>query len=226
MTNGTWILLMLAAVLTVGYLCYLLGRRNSTQQQEIDRLEAELAQAREKADQVKAGVSSHFEQSAVLFGTLAKDYRAFLDHFSQSARSLGLSEGRTEELMEQVVRPLLGRSRDPDPPARVAAPASGSPGPESPRAGGAAASEDADAATAEAASAGEVARQPGAGREPPRETAREASAKAAPPERPPGNGDGQDRQAGATTEPAATAAPPRRNGANGDQAKRPEARGG
>ena len=66
MTTGSWVLLMLAAVVTVGYGGYLLGRRNSTQQQEIDRLEQDLNAARQRADQIKAGVNTHFEQSAVI----------------------------------------------------------------------------------------------------------------------------------------------------------------
>jgi len=106
-STAAWLLLMLAAVVTTGCVCYLLGRRDSSQQREIDRLEAELSQEREQAERLRAGVGSHFERSAALFGSLARDYRAFLDHFSASARELGLSQGRTEELLEEVARPLL-----------------------------------------------------------------------------------------------------------------------
>lgn len=111
MSTAAWLLLMLAAVVTTGCVCYLLGRRDSSQQREIDRLEAELSQEREQAERLRAGVGSHFERSAVLFGSLARDYRAFLDHFSASARELGLSQGRTEELLEEVARPLLAHRR-------------------------------------------------------------------------------------------------------------------
>jgi len=118
MNTESWLLLMIAAVITAGYGGYLLGRRNSEQRQEIDRLEQELNAARERADQIKSGVNTHFERSAVIFGQLAKDYRQFLDHFQSSAKELGLSEGRAEELLDQVARPLL--AHDQEPPAAAA----------------------------------------------------------------------------------------------------------
>lgn len=118
MNTESWLLLMIAAVITAGYGGYLLGRRNSEQRQEIERLEQELNAARERADQVKSGVNTHFERSAVIFSQLAKDYRQFLDHFQSSAKELGLSEGRAEELLDQVARPLL--AHDQEPPAAAA----------------------------------------------------------------------------------------------------------
>jgi uncharacterized membrane-anchored protein YhcB (DUF1043 family) len=107
-------LLIVAVAISACYACYRLGCRKSNNPDEIDRLNAEIdrlnveqASVQERVEQVKTGVNGHFEQSAVLFGALAKDYRAFLDHFSQSARDLGLSEGQSENLLEQATRPLL-----------------------------------------------------------------------------------------------------------------------
>lgn len=121
MTLELWIGLIIVAAGAA----FFIGRLSASKRAEIDALnaeverlkgqletnrqqaDAELAAAETKAEQVEAGVSSHFEQSAVLFGKLAQDYRAFLEHFSESAQQLGLSEARSRELIEQVTSPLI-----------------------------------------------------------------------------------------------------------------------
>ncbi|MGK0170859.1 MAG: hypothetical protein ACI9W2_002586 [Gammaproteobacteria bacterium] len=127
-----------AAGVVRGYLGDLLGSRNLVRQEKMDRLEEELVEARDRAEQaeagvnlqqentdrleqeldeargragqVNAGINVHFEQSAVLFGQLARDYGAFLSHLQTSARELGLSEGQTENLLERAARPLLSHA--------------------------------------------------------------------------------------------------------------------
>ena len=102
-----WIVLLLLASGGSAWIGYTYARRQGPSQSDLDALEAELDEARQQAESVQANVNEHFEQSAILFGRLANDYREFIDHFSSSAQSLGLSEGRARELLEQGFQPML-----------------------------------------------------------------------------------------------------------------------
>lgn len=121
MSPEFWIALVIATVAA-----FFIGRKSASQradalntrldalQGELDttreRAEAELAQAQADAAAVEEGVTSHFEQSAVLFGNLAKDYRAFFEHFSNSAQQLGVSEGVARQLLAQLDEPLISET--------------------------------------------------------------------------------------------------------------------
>lgn len=107
MSTEIWILLVLVAAAAAALITFFLARRGAPTRKQLNDLEAELETARNSAKQVEGRVSEHFERSAVLFGHLAKDYKAFLDHYSESAQALGLSEGRARELLEQGYQPLL-----------------------------------------------------------------------------------------------------------------------
>jgi uncharacterized membrane-anchored protein YhcB (DUF1043 family) len=102
-----WILLLVGVAAVAAAVGYAIARRNAPSEAELEALREELAGARSDAEAVQSSVNEHFEQSAVLFGKLAKDYREFLEHFSTSAQELGLSEGRARELLEQGFQPLL-----------------------------------------------------------------------------------------------------------------------
>jgi|GEM_PF-2173896 len=88
------------------------ARRGAPTQAELDALREELQTSQQKAEKVQSDVAGHFEQSAVLFGRLAHDYRAFLEHFSESARELGISDSMARELLERADQPLLGSDSD------------------------------------------------------------------------------------------------------------------
>ncbi|MCB1684055.1 MAG: DUF1043 family protein [Pseudomonadales bacterium] len=107
MSTEIWILLVFAAAAASALITFFLARRGAPTRKQLNDLETELETARNNAKQVEGRVSEHFERSAVLFGHLAKDYKAFLDHYSDSAQALGLSEGRARELLEQGYQPLL-----------------------------------------------------------------------------------------------------------------------
>jgi len=102
-----WIAIVLFASGLSGWIGFAYARKDVPKQSELDALAAELEEARSQAETVQSDVSEHFEQSALLFGKLAADYREFLDHFSASAQNLGLSESRARELLEQGFQPLL-----------------------------------------------------------------------------------------------------------------------
>jgi uncharacterized membrane-anchored protein YhcB (DUF1043 family) len=107
-----WIVIVLAASALSGWIGYAYARKDAPKQSELDEMAAELEAARVQAQSVEANVNEHFEQSAMLFGKLAADYREFLDHFSASAQNLGLSEARARELIEQGFQPLLTHEED------------------------------------------------------------------------------------------------------------------
>jgi len=102
-----WIVIVLLASGLSGWIGYAYAKKDAPKQSAIDAMTAELEEARGQAESVQANVSEHFEQSAMLFGKLAADYREFLDHFESSAQNLGLSEARARELIEQGFQPLL-----------------------------------------------------------------------------------------------------------------------
>ena len=102
-----WIVIVLLASGLSGWIGYALAKREAPKQSDLDAMAAELDEARQQAESVQDNVSEHFEQSALLFGKLAADYREFLDHFESSAQNLGLSEARARELIEQGFQPLL-----------------------------------------------------------------------------------------------------------------------
>jgi len=107
-----WILLLLLASAVAAAAGYAYARRGVPSQSDLEALQNELDAARKQAEKVQADVSGHFEQSAVLFGRLAHDYRAFLEHFSKSAQELGISESMAHELLQRADQPLLGQDED------------------------------------------------------------------------------------------------------------------
>ncbi|MEE8079104.1 MAG: DUF1043 family protein, partial [Pseudomonadales bacterium] len=106
MTVELWIALFAALAIgaTVGFV---FAKRNAPKKSELDALRDQLHAAQTETVEIREGVSDHFEQSAVLFGRLAQDYRSFVEHFSESAQTLGISEGHARELLEQATQPLV-----------------------------------------------------------------------------------------------------------------------
>jgi len=105
-TVELWIALFAALAIgaTVGFV---FAKRNAPKKSELEALRDQLHTAQTETAEIREGVSDHFEQSAVLFGRLAQDYRSFVEHFSESAQTLGISEGHARELLEQATQPLV-----------------------------------------------------------------------------------------------------------------------
>lgn len=108
---------------------YWIGRATSSDRREAGMLRRDLESTREELRTTRERVNGHFEQSARLFGSLAEDYRALYDHFSDTARRLGFSESETESLLEQADRHLLEGSRRRAGPEEPATSARGQGGP-------------------------------------------------------------------------------------------------
>jgi uncharacterized membrane-anchored protein YhcB (DUF1043 family) len=109
---GALFALVIAIIVVGGAAGFAVGRRTATDVKRIASLEAEITSQREALDRVNAGINSHFEESAKLFGQLAQDYRAFFDHFTASATDLGLSERRAEAIRAAVETKLLADKPD------------------------------------------------------------------------------------------------------------------
>lgn len=114
MSAELWIVLLLVASAVSAWIGFAYARRSGPSPADVEALESALDEARAQAEGVQANVNEHFEQSALLFGRLAKDYREFLDHFSASAQALGLSESRARELIEQGFQPVLTHDSVPE----------------------------------------------------------------------------------------------------------------
>ena len=112
MAAEIWILLIILASAVAAGAGFFFARRGAPSRSEIDSLQEELEVARKQATTVQDNVTGHFEQSALLFGRLAHDYRDFLEHFSESAKDLGIDEVRARELLERADLPLLGDNRN------------------------------------------------------------------------------------------------------------------
>ncbi len=112
MAAEIWILLIILTSAVAAGAGFAFARRGAPSQTEIDSLQQELELARKQATAVQDNVTEHFEQSALLFGRLAHDYRDFLEHFSESAKDLGIDEVRARELLERADLPLLGDNRN------------------------------------------------------------------------------------------------------------------
>jgi uncharacterized membrane-anchored protein YhcB (DUF1043 family) len=98
---------LLATLGIGGIIGWVTARRGVPKRSELDALQQKLDAAHAETEEIRTGVGDHFEQSAVLFGRLAQDYRAFIEHFSESAQALGISELRARELLEQASQPLV-----------------------------------------------------------------------------------------------------------------------
>jgi len=107
-----WIGLIVVVGLVSAGAGYWFARRGAPSHSDVESLRGELAAAQKQAESVEESVTTHFEQSALLFGRLAHDYRAFLEHFSESAKDLGISEVLARELLERADAPLLGHSSE------------------------------------------------------------------------------------------------------------------
>lgn len=112
MAAEIWILLMIIVGAAAAGAGFAYGRRGGPSQADLDAVQQQLDQARSEAAAVQENVTGHFERSALLFGRLAHDYRDFLEHFSESAQELGISEIRARELLERADLPLLGDQRN------------------------------------------------------------------------------------------------------------------
>jgi uncharacterized membrane-anchored protein YhcB (DUF1043 family) len=114
MTIEVWILALIAATVTAGAIGFVAGRRRSTEHQRINALETELKDAEQRLREMDEGINEHFEESAELFGQLARDYRKFFQHFATSAGKLGVAEDRTDAMLASAQARLLADERGPE----------------------------------------------------------------------------------------------------------------
>ena len=110
-----WFFAVLAVVLAAAG--FWAGRVTSPDRREVEVLRRRLDSTQAELQKVREQVNGHFRQSARLFGSLAQDYRALYEHFSETAQELGFTENETRVLLEPADQHLLGanRSHDPEP---------------------------------------------------------------------------------------------------------------
>jgi uncharacterized membrane-anchored protein YhcB (DUF1043 family) len=97
-----WILISVAVAIVAAVAGFFGGRASAPNEQRVREMSQERDQARAEAEQVRGEVARHFDESARMFGRLAQDYRAFFEHFAETAQNLGMSEGRARELLHRA----------------------------------------------------------------------------------------------------------------------------
>lgn len=102
MTVAYWITILVAAVAIAAAAGFAAGRGSAPSEQRLRTMTRERDAARAEAEQVRAEVDRHFEESARMFGRLADDYRTFFEHFARTAQQLGMSEGRARALLHEA----------------------------------------------------------------------------------------------------------------------------
>jgi len=106
-----WVLIIIVAAVIAAVAGFFGGRATAAGEKEVRTMAAERDAAKNEADEMRAEMGRHFEESARMFGRLANDYRSFFEHFAQTAQNLGMSEGRARELLQQA-DPRLAESEN------------------------------------------------------------------------------------------------------------------
>jgi len=101
MTAEYWLVAAFGLAIALG-IGWFIGRRTAPTQHEVVKAQKERDEALAEVDRVRGEITRHFEESAGMFGRLADDYRTFFEQFAQTAQNLGMSEGRTRELLRQA----------------------------------------------------------------------------------------------------------------------------
>jgi len=123
MTAEYWLVAAFGLAIALG-IGWFIGRRTAPTRHEVVKAQKERDEACAEVDRVRGEITRHFEESANMFGRLADDYRTFFEHFAETARNLGVSEGRARELLRQADPRLVadqsvaGSESAPDPEAR------------------------------------------------------------------------------------------------------------
>ncbi|MCP3689083.1 MAG: YhcB family protein [Gammaproteobacteria bacterium] len=97
--NSIWLVgvFALTAGVLIGALAY---RLFATSVKDVDKVKAELNEARQELDQYKSGVTQHFDKTAELVNDLAQNYVKVYQHLAEGAQTLGASKS-FKDLIEQ-----------------------------------------------------------------------------------------------------------------------------
>ncbi len=82
-----WIISLVLIAISAA-VAYTFGKRSSPAQQQINELESIVLEKEAELQQYKKQVTSHFEQSAKLFGKVTEEYQALYHFMANSSQSL------------------------------------------------------------------------------------------------------------------------------------------
>lgn len=105
MTEQTWWLVGVAAVLAAAVIGFFVGRNSGGARKRVEVLEAELSRQQDELSDYRREVESHFDQTATLFGSLAGSYKELFEHLSSGYEKL--SGGSSRQLFMGKVGGLL-----------------------------------------------------------------------------------------------------------------------
>ncbi|HCZ17216.1 MAG TPA: hypothetical protein DHV85_22150 [Candidatus Accumulibacter sp.] len=108
MTEQTWWLVGVGAVLAAAVIGFLLGRSKlGGANQRVDALEAEISRQKEELAGYKREVETHFDKTASLVASMAGSYRELFEHLSSGQEQL--SSGAARQLVgDRAVGLLVG----------------------------------------------------------------------------------------------------------------------
>ncbi|WP_313953309.1 ZapG family protein [Accumulibacter sp.] len=105
MTEDTWWLVGIVAVLAAAVIGFFVGRNSGGARKRVEVLEAEVSRQKEELSDYRREVESHFDHTATLFGSLAGSYKDLFDHLSSGYEKL--SGGSARQLFRGKVGGLL-----------------------------------------------------------------------------------------------------------------------
>lgn len=105
MTEDTWWLVGIVAVLAAAVIGFFVGRNSGGARKRVEVLEEEVSRQKEELADYRREVESHFDQTATLFGSLAGSYKELFDHLSSGYEKL--SGGSARQLFRGKVGGLL-----------------------------------------------------------------------------------------------------------------------
>lgn len=108
MTEQTWWLVGIGAVLAAAVIGFLFGRSKlGGAKQRVDALEAEISRQKEELAGYKREVETHFDKTASLVASMAGSYRELFEHLSSGQEQL--SSGAARQLVgDRAVGLLVG----------------------------------------------------------------------------------------------------------------------
>lgn len=110
MTEQTWWVVAVVAVIVAGVIGFVVGRMTTGTKARIEELEGELERHKAQIDAYRKDVDAHFDKTASLFVSMAGSYKELFEHLSSGYEKLSSGDARGL-FKERVAALLIGAPR-------------------------------------------------------------------------------------------------------------------